>query len=251
MLHVVKDLERLKIDAIDGDIGYVYDFYFDDVTWTTRYLVADTGKWLTGRRVLLSPNSVEKPDFKEKELSVNLKREQIESSPSISEDEPVSLQHEKLLGDYYDWPAYWSMDPALQSMFAMKDDEHNKDVSSGDPHLRSIREVRSYDVEALDGDIGVVDSFIIDDNNWNIKYLVIDTRKWLHWLPGGKFVLISPKWIDKVDYQSSKIFLSVDKKTVEEIPEFEHAKDIDMKFENKLYDCYRAFLNRKQEHTPR
>lgn len=250
MLHVIKDLERLKINAKDGDVGYVYDFYFDDTTWITRYIVADTGNWLTGRSVLLSPNAVDKSDFNEKALSVNLKKEQIENSPSISEDEPVSLQHEKLLTDYYGWPAYWTLDPALQSMVAMKQDEYEKEGTQGDPHLRSIREVRSYDVEVLEGDIGVVDSFIVDDSNWNIKYLVVDTRKWLHWLPGGKFVLISPEWIDKVDYQRSKIFLSVDKKTIEDIPEYEHAEDIDMKFENKLYDCYKTFLNRKHEHTP-
>ena len=66
MLHVVKDLERMKINAKDGNVGYVYDFYFDDLTWTARYLVADTGNWLIGRRVLLSPQAVQNPHVVEK-----------------------------------------------------------------------------------------------------------------------------------------------------------------------------------------
>jgi hypothetical protein len=250
MLHTIKEFERLKIDAADGSIGFVYDFYFDDVTWTTRYLVVDTGKWLTGRRVLVSPYSIKNSDFKNKQLSVTLKKEQIKNSPNISDDEPVSRQHEQVLTEYYGWPVYWTVDPSLQAMVAMKEDEIKTDQEKkGDPHLRSIREVRNYDVQVLEGEIGIIDSFIVDDESWIIKYLVLDTRKWLHWLPGGKFVLISPEWIESIDYKQSKVFLEVDKEAIENSPNYDAGMEINHKYEKKLYDCHKAFLDRKFEHT--
>jgi hypothetical protein len=247
MLHVIKDLERLKINTIDEDIGYVYDFYFDDKSWITRYIVVDTGNWLTGKKVLVSPYSIKKPNFIEKTISTNLTKKQIENSPHISFEEPVSRQFEQMLSDYYGWPAYWSMDASMQAMAAMNKDENPKSlrIKDGDPHLRSVREVRDYNIQAIDGEIGIVDSFIIDDENWVIKYLVIDTRKWLHWLPGGKYVLIAPEWIEKIEWRKSKVNVALDRNTIENGPEFTSVEAIDDKFENKLYNCYKNFIEQK------
>lgn len=254
MLYRVKDLEKLKIDAKDGNLGYIDDFYFDDVSWVTRYVVVDTGKWLTGRKVLISPFSIEKPKFQNKSIPVSLTKKQIEESPGIHVDEPVSRQHEQMLTKYYGWPAYWTVDPTAQAILAQRTAEIEKLSTKdnlekdGDPHLRSIREIRNYNVEAIDGDVGHVDSFIIDDSNWNIKYLVIDTRKWMHWLPGGKFAIISPDWIKKIDWEESKVSIEYDKETLENSPLYDPTLIIDEEFENRLYDCYRLFVEKKYEH---
>ncbi|MBU2492621.1 MAG: PRC-barrel domain-containing protein [Bacteroidetes bacterium] len=247
MLHEAKELERLKINARDGNLGYVYDFYFDDLKWITRYLVVDTGNWLTGRRVLISPHSINKPDYDKKELAVNLDKEQIVDSPHISEDEPISQQHQKVLADYYGWPIYWSVDPALNAMGAMEmSKEKNKE---GDPHLRSIREVRNYNIEATDGNIGYVENFIIDDENWDIKYLILDTRKWMHWLPGGEYILITPGLIDKIDWAASNVYIKLDKETIKNAPVYETKKQIDNKFEYKLYEWMKEFIDDTKEHS--
>jgi hypothetical protein len=247
MLHVIKDLERLKIDTVNEDIGYVYDFYFDDVSWITRYIVVDTGNWLTGKKVLVSPYSIKKPNFLENKISTDLSKKQIKNSPDVSLEEPVSRQFEQMLSEYYGWPAYWSMDASMQAMAARYNSDDAKALKLGkdDPHLRSVREVRNYTINAIDGEIGVVDSFIIDDQNWIIKYLVIDTRKWLHWLPGGKDVLIAPEWIENIKWNRSTVNVALDKETIENGPEFTSAKEIDEKFENKLYNCYKEFVEKK------
>ena len=247
MLHEAKQLERFKINANDGDIGYVYDFYFDDLKWIIRYMVVDTGHWLTGRRVLISPLSIGKPDYQTKQLSVKLDKEQIVDSPHISEDEPISQQHQKVLADYYGWPVYWSVDPALNAMGAMEmAKEENK---KGDPHLRSIREVRNYNIEATDGNIGYVENFIIDDKNWDIKYLIIDTRKWMHWLPGGEYILITHELIEKIDWAESNVYIKVDKNTIKNAPVYDTKKQIDDKFEYKLYDWMKEFIDDTKEHS--
>ena len=95
MLHSIQQRYGEKLRATDGEIGHVRDFYFDDKTWTIRYLVADTGGWLTDRQVLISPHALGHLYPQGKVLLVNLTREQIEKSPSIDEHKPVSRQHEE------------------------------------------------------------------------------------------------------------------------------------------------------------
>ena len=58
-----------------------------------------------------------------------------------------------------------------------------------DPHLRSIEAVTGYHIHASDGEIGHVEDFLIEDADWSIRYLVVDTKNW--W--PGKKVLISPR----------------------------------------------------------
>jgi len=109
MLRKAKELKGAKLQARDGAIGKIKDLYFDDEAWTVRYLVADTGSWLTGRKVLLSPFAVQKiRSADEHVLEVNLSRRQIEESPSIDEAMPVSRQFEIEYYQYYNWPIYWA-----------------------------------------------------------------------------------------------------------------------------------------------
>lgn len=106
----MKQLYGNKLGATDGEIGHVKDFYFDDQNWAVRYLVADTGSWLTGRQVLISPHSLGLLDHQVKLLHVKLTRSQIENSPSIETHKPVSRQYEEEYYRYYDWPFYWQGD---------------------------------------------------------------------------------------------------------------------------------------------
>ena len=112
MLQNTKELYRDKLSAIDGDIGQVKDFYFDDKTWMVRYLVVDTGNWLTGRLVLLSPHALGKLDQFEKTLHVKLDKKQIENGPAIESHLPVSRQYEAEYYRYYGWPVYWDTEAA-------------------------------------------------------------------------------------------------------------------------------------------
>ena len=106
MLHSIQQRYGEKLRATDGEIGHVRDFYFDDKTWTIRYLVADTGGWLTDRQVLISPHALGHLYPQGKVFLVNLTREQIEKSPSIDEHKPVSRQHEEEYHRYYGYPYY-------------------------------------------------------------------------------------------------------------------------------------------------
>ena len=107
-MRKMNDLKGFAIGAKDGDIGEASDFIFDDKKWTVRYLVADTERWLPGRRVLISPIVIDRVDWEGKRLPVLLTQDQVKNSPDISLDETLSAQDEIKYYDYYNWPYYWA-----------------------------------------------------------------------------------------------------------------------------------------------
>ena len=108
MLSKVKTLNGYSIQNTNAEtIGKVKDIYFDDRHWTVRYLVANTGKWLTGRKVLLSPYALVAVNTDHENIVADLTKKQIEDSPSLDSDKPVSKQFESDYYGYYGWPNYW------------------------------------------------------------------------------------------------------------------------------------------------
>lgn len=232
MLRSLKALDGFPIMTSDGLIGKVKDIYFDDQRWVVRYLEVDTGGWLSGRRVLVSPVSIHEVDWMREEVIVKLSRKQVEDSPGIEIAKPVSRQHEAELANYYSYPYYWSgpyiwgytafpmiVDPAAAQ--AVMQPEHGRqaqsDSSDDDPHLRSKDEVVGYRIEATDDDIGHVDDFLFNDRDWSISHLVIDTRNW--W--PGKHVLISPARIARVSWNEKQVNVNLTRSAIEQSPEYD------------------------------
>ncbi|MFZ0545827.1 MAG: PRC-barrel domain-containing protein [Candidatus Promineifilaceae bacterium] len=252
MLRSIKELIHYKLKAIDGEIGQVNDFYFDEQSWTIRYLIADTGTWLTGRKVLIAPEALKQPEWAEEQFPVALKKEAIENSPSIEADKPVSRQHEIELSEFYGWSPYWrywSQNPTMGTPILMtsvhppttKDigvdpaGSINKIVEThNDPYLRSINEVRGYHIQALDDEIGHIDDFIVNDETWRIQYMVIDTR---NLLPGKK-VLIAPTWVTSVEWEESLVTVELHKDTIKNSPEYDPDQPINRSYETVLHDYY-------------
>lgn len=242
MLQRAEIIEKYKIEGKDGEIGKVKEFYFDDRFWAVRYLVADTGNWLTGRQVLLSPYSLGGINEKEKSIVVNLTGEQIENSPAIEEDKPVSHQYEKAFFSYYGLPAYWhgaytwGAHPILirEHELEKEKQEQLKEQEEWDPNLRNTIDVRGHHIKATDGEIGHVEDFIIDDETWEIRYLIIDTKNW--W--GGKKILISPWWIDRISWREERVFVNLLRGVIEQAPEFEENKLPSREYEIRLHQHY-------------
>lgn len=221
MLRRAKIFKGFKLRAQDGDLGKAREFYFDDRHWTIRYLVADTGGWMTGKQVLITPYLLEPAIDTEKVLPVKLNKKQIEESPSLASDEPVSRQYETRYYKYYGLPYYaegtniWGMSPYLERNPKAVSDEDRRE-ESWDPHLCSTKDVAGYYIEANDGEIGHVEDFIIDDETWTIRYLVVDTKNW--W--PGKHVLISPQWIERISWQESKVFVNLSRDLIRQSLEY-------------------------------
>jgi uncharacterized protein YrrD len=239
MLNQAKKLTGFKLHCLDGEIGKVDEFYFDDKHWTIRYLVADTGNWLTGRQVLISPYALKVVNKDGQNISINLTKKQIEDSPSVETDKPVSQQFEDAYYGFYGWPAYWE-GPYVwgNSPLIVRDPEQweiaAQEKKRWDRNLRSTHEVSGYHIQATDGEIGHVKDFIIDDETWTIRYLVIDTQNW--W--PGKKVLVAPQWIGRVSWGESKVFVSLSRETVKQSPEYTDGALLSRDYEIELHHHY-------------
>jgi hypothetical protein len=240
MLNKAKTLKSYTLKSLDGEIGKVNEFYFDDQHWAIRYLVADTGDWLTGRQVLISPYALIAVIKEDQQIEIKLTKKQIEDSPSLNSDKPVSRQFEEDYYGYYGWPMYWD-GPYMWGSYpyivldSEKWRQSTLDEKAWDPHLRSTHEVSSYNIQASDGEIGHVEDFIIDDATWAIRYLIIDTRNW--W--PGKKVLVSPQWIEHVSWSESKVFLNLNRDTIKQSPEYSEESLLTREYEAGLHRHYK------------
>lgn len=225
MLRNVQELFGYNIVATDGEIGRAYNFYFDDQRWSIRYLVAEAGDWLNSRRVLVSPVALGQPDWSYRTFPVNLTRRQVQESPSVDADMPVSRQEEAAMNSYYGWPAYWSF-PAEPGALAAD--------PSGDPNLRSVRDIIGYRIQASDGEIGHVDDFIVDDEAWALRYVVIET---LNWLPGKK-VLLAPEWVERVSWAEGALAVNLSRDVVATSPEYGPSPWVTRLLEVEVYRHY-------------
>lgn len=239
MLRSIKEMVGYKVGAIDEVIGSVDDFYFDDHSWNVRYVVVDTGKWLTGRRVLVSPTKVGTPDWPNHVIPVKLKTDEIKDSPGIGVDLPVSIQKEIDLQQYAVWAPYWppvgsaigSIPPVPPgAVFPARIPEEER----GDPRLRSAREVINYRIETTEGGLGHVEDFIAHTESWMLFYLVIDTR---NWLPGRK-VLVAVDWVAGIDWEKRQAEVDLTRDQVKNSPPYDPSTPVNREYEARLYDFY-------------
>jgi len=233
MLRSAKSLRDYHIRATDGNIGRVNDFLFDGGQWVIRYLVVDTSEWLPGRKVLLIPDVLGPPSTEGEVLPVTLTREQVENSPDIETDKPVSRQHERDLFEYYGWSPYWGAGRSGLTRHVARVDEKTG-TSPGDSNLRSMREVAGYSIHATDGHIGHVEDFIIDDEEWAVRYIVVDTR---NWLPGRK-VIVAPEWVSRIDWRGKAVSLGHSREEVRDSPPYDPNQPVNRQYELRLYDYY-------------
>jgi len=217
MYQNIKQLYGKTLSASDGHIGHVTDFYFDDKNWSVRYMVVDTGSWLSGRRVLLSSQAFGNHAFGRSDadadvLQVNLTRKQIEDSPSIETHRPVSRQYEEDYYRYYGWPTYWDGGGMLGAAgFPViatplpTDLQHHGHNQRDDIHLRSAKSVAGYSIQASDGAMGSVCSFMVEGRTWVIKEMVVETGHWY----SGKEILVLPENIERISYEDSTVIVNL------------------------------------------
>lgn len=237
-LQTVRTLRHYKLHATDGAIGSIEDLYFDDTSWTVRYLVVNTGSWLLGRRVLLTPTTISTLDEYAKTIHIDLTQEQIKHSPPIDSDQPVSRRYELNYHQYYDWLPYW--EPGFSLGLPLTDEPiipaelEATDQALEQVHLRSTEEVSGYQVTVHDGNTGHVKDFIVDTQSWHIRYLEIDTRDW--W--PGKHIIINPAWIQRIFWRDRSVALDLTVDAIKSAPAFDPSKIISRDYETQLFNHY-------------
>ena len=249
MLDSISHLTGATVVASDGEIGNVKDAFFDDRSWAVRYLVVDTGTWLKGREVLVSPYAVKQPVGSDKTVHVALTQQQVQSSPDVDTHQPVSRQHELEFMRHYQYPAYWD-GGGLWAMGAMPypmplgptDEERaannamlQRDFHAADVHLRSASSITGYDIQASDDSIGTVQDFVFDHETWAIRYLVVDTSRWWQ---GGHRVLVGMAWADSIEWATRKVHVHMTREQVQSSPGFEDVGTMQRDDEMRLHKNY-------------
>ncbi|MCJ7539085.1 MAG: PRC-barrel domain-containing protein [Desulfobacterales bacterium] len=223
MYHCINEIIGYKLMAMDGEIGKCADFLFEDRPWIIRYMVADTGNFLHRQKVLIPFIELGKPDWSTQMFHIDLTKQQIEESPPLSEDKPVSRQYEKISFLYFGWPSYWAEDElentASTPSGVFREPKNNQDSDEKESSLRSVKEVAGYHVAATDGKAGKVSDFIVDDNIWTIRYLVLDIQNSVK----DKKVLLPPDWVNTVDWLSRVVNVDLSVDGINNCPEFNPA----------------------------
>jgi hypothetical protein len=248
MLRSTNVLKGYAIEATDGEIGLINNFFFDDEAWFIRYFVVDTGSWLSSRKVLISPIAVGQPNLTQRSLRVSITMEQVKSSPSIDTEKPVSRQHELRYAGYYGYPFFWEgyglpgmganpsfvMSGISGIPYAPHGDQIDANVAytrvleerrlDGDPHLRSCSEVMTYHIQATDGEIGHVHGLLVEAETWAVRYIIVSTSNW--WI--GHQVLVSPLSIESVYWRDRMVSVNLSRKAIREAPSFDATAVLDL-----------------------
>jgi sporulation protein YlmC with PRC-barrel domain len=250
MLRNASAINGYAIVASDGHLGTVSDFLFDDVSWLIRWLVVDTGTWLSGRKVLLPAFALGHLDPARREFVVRLTMQEIKDGPDIDTQRSVSRQMEASIYDHYGWSPYWGAGlymggygygdggslMALSSRESIRRDEDMAAVHRGadDQHLRSFEALTGYHIHTSDGDIGHVEDFLVEEADWAIHYLVVDTKNW--W--PGKRVLVSPRSVTEIDWTDNLVKINVSRRSVKDSPAYDASKTVDRTYEKQFHKYY-------------
>jgi len=247
----LRQLEGCAIKASDGELGEALDFYFDDRTWKVRYVVAQTGTWLAGRRVLLSADVLRRPHPHHHHLPVSLTTEQVRQAPGVSTDLPVSRQEETELAAFYGWGQYWQVynyepDTLLDMPPVPFTRPKFDDSPAGDPDLRSANELVGYHVQGPDDVVGYVDDFLVQVSDWHIRYLVVNPH---HWLPERK-ILLTPSWIDSVDWADRMVRTLLTRNLLRNAPPYDPDEPLDARYQKMLQEYYASISLPGTTHDP-
>lgn len=250
MLWNASEIKGFDIEGSDGLIGTVNDVLFDDKTWTTKWIVVHTGVWFFGGKVLLPLRALGKPDRDSRHVAVQMTKQQINDCPNVDTDLPVSRHIEAHVYNYYDQNPFWhsgfspmgqqlrgttefmprvglDADPRYQNgTDAVQDDD--------DTSLRSVGAVIGYHMEATDGAIGHLEDFLVDDTDWQIKYITVDTKKWLP----GKRVVIPPRLIREIDQVTHSVHLIVDREKIKSGPPYNPEITEEGSFNDRVHEHF-------------
>ena len=220
MLRSIRELFGYTVREVDGEIGLVRDFLVDNREWNVTYLEIDLTQWFPGKKVIVPPSRIGQPDGKKFEVPLLLSKAQVVNSPAIKLDETVCRLHEEELALHFGW------DPCIISTDSKKVEDHS--------HLQSSRELMGYHLHATDGRIGHIEDFILDDEDWILRYAVVDTRDWLP----GRRVLMPLPWITTVIWKENSVLIDHSRENVKNSPEYDPSSPVNRHYEEVLYNYY-------------
>lgn len=248
MKRSLKNITGYSVEMLDGPKGKVKDFLFDEESWIIRYLEVGFGNLFKDKRILIPKTFLKDPDWNKEHFPVNLDQKDVESCPDLDERAPVSRAYEKKLSEHYEIDYYWPTlyaPPVVTTPYYPPRPLHSPskivDEEDIDTSLRSFVEVKGYHIRATDGKLGHVADMIVDDEDWQIVYLIIDTSNWRPW---SKVVILSIDWMESISYTNRAVTINLESEHIKNAPEYNPAHPIDMDYEKVLYEYYHKIFDK-------
>lgn len=214
MLRSASKIIGYRLHALDGEIGRAVDFLIDEQSWLVRYVVVQGGAWIDGRRVLIAPEAVRKGDWTSRRMVINGTRELVEAAPFLGDDAPLSRAHEYALARHYGWV----LGGAFESLWAEAVEAPPAEPAPLIPSdLRSLSQLLGYGIAADDGLAGNVEDFIVDDDTWTCRYMVIDGKSWLT----PKRTLVPTDWVETVSTEERQLQILAPISKIQDAPEYD------------------------------
>lgn len=242
MKRSLKNLKDYSIETIDGKKGKIKDFLFDESRWIIRYIDADFGTLLKEKRILIPRVFLGEPDWENKNFQIKLKSEDINNCPDIDDNKPVSRLYEEQLHLHYATDYYWTYPQTMPmghvDVFPVRPlniPQPQMEEKEVETNLRSFREIKDYEISATDDKLGHVEDLILDDIDWQLVYLIVDTSNWKPW---SKKVMISLNWIENISYTNMKVDVGIHAETIKDAPELKQEHPIETAYEKALFDYY-------------
>src|SRR5262245_2119870 len=234
----LRDIGDLALSGSDGEVGSIQDLLFDRHSWVVRYFVVKTGGWLCGRTVLIAPVAVGGIDDEERMMRIKLTKGQIEQAPPVDHVKPLLREFEVAYYQHFNWAPYWQPGPAAWESpvpFPYTPPPGLTTSPLPDPAesqpLSSSSDMTGYGIHAQDGEIGHVEDLVIDDEDWIVRYVEVDTR---NWLPGKK-VLIQTNRIERMDLTQQSVTVALSRRTIESAPAYDPSQLITPAYEIDLF----------------
>ncbi|HYO97496.1 MAG TPA: PRC-barrel domain-containing protein [Polyangiaceae bacterium] len=226
------ELRGHTLRAVDGDLGLVDDLLFDEQKWVIRHFVVDTGNWLAGRKVLISPIAFGEVQWQQRVFKVMLTRGHVQASPELRLDGPLTRREEAVLFDYYGYLPYWSglalwglgiypaaAGPVLGSAeLAAREDlaALGFDLESGvpsqrspDPQLRSVCAMVGSSVHCSDGELGHVVDLVLDCDTFEVDSMVVQVAG------RSSSLLVAPHRVTSVTWDERRIEVALPRAAIQ------------------------------------
>ena len=243
-----KKLFDLKVQASDGELGKVNDALIDERSWMLRYLVAETGGWLFGRKVLISPVAFSEPDASGGLLPVHMTKDEVKDSPEITVDPPLSRDQETRYHDHYRWPYYWGgggipggglgyIGVAPEAAF-VGDTSVGPDISplpaeDRDPSLRSAKTLIGYDLAIGQDKVAKIEDVVLDTERWSVAWVVGTLNE------GDGQRLLLPVEIVQLQDVDQPVLLDTRQESLSSAPRYDESVEDDAAFYESVSKHYR------------
>lgn len=236
MLRKINSLYRFKIYANDGRSGHIVEFLCNDEEWQIHHLVVNIGTWLFPQNVMVALEDITCIEWENREGFLRLSKVQLEQCPAIEAHRPATRRPQ--LPNYL--RGYWSEAPLVVFEWMLPrtpDQATEKQCRSEDEqpecYMVSTKDILRYKFQTRDGIVGFIKNLIVDDSNWQIKYMVAETKSW--W--SKKYTLFLPQWIRKSNWTSRNIKVDVNYQTLLHIAKNSLTQLLTTKIENKAVSC--------------